>query len=115
MQRDLVVRSMDGDREAFTELGRIWIDRLYAAARLVLIDQHRAEDATQEALLALPYAYGKLEIHGRAAIHYGRALDAFSAEIEKLTESSTKAPTKPAVRKPWARSSSARVSASSSR
>jgi RNA polymerase sigma-70 factor (ECF subfamily) len=52
MQRDLVVRSMDGDREAFTELGRIWIDRLYAAARLILIDQHRAEDATQEALLA---------------------------------------------------------------
>jgi RNA polymerase sigma-70 factor (ECF subfamily) len=52
MQRDLVVRSMDGDREAFTELGRLWIDRLYAAARLILIDQHRAEDATQEALLA---------------------------------------------------------------
>ena len=52
MQRDLVVRSMDGDREAFTELGRLWIDRLYAAARLILVDQHRAEDATQEALLA---------------------------------------------------------------
>ena len=52
MQRDLVLRSMEGDRAAFTELGRLWIDRLYAAARLILIDQHRAEDATQEALLA---------------------------------------------------------------
>lgn len=52
MQRDLVLRSMEGDRAAFTELGRLWIDRLYAAARLVLVDQHRAEDATQEALLA---------------------------------------------------------------
>lgn len=52
MQRDLVLRSMEGDRVAFTELGRLWIDRLYAAARLILLDQHRAEDATQEALLA---------------------------------------------------------------
>lgn len=52
MQRDLVLRSMEGDRAAFTELGRLWIDRLYAAARLILVDQHRAEDATQEALLA---------------------------------------------------------------
>ena len=52
MQRDLVLRSMEGDRAAFTELGRLWIDRLYAAARLILTDTHRAEDATQEALLA---------------------------------------------------------------
>lgn len=51
MQRDLVLRSMEGDRAAFTELGRLWIDRIYAAARLILVDQHRAEDATQEALL----------------------------------------------------------------
>ena len=52
MQRDLVLRSMEGDRAAFTELGRLWTDRLYGAARLILVDQHRAEDATQEALLA---------------------------------------------------------------
>ena len=53
----------------------------------ILAEREVTDSATQEALLALPYAYGKLEIHGRAAIHYGRALDAFSAEIEKLTES----------------------------
>jgi hypothetical protein len=43
--------------------------------------------AAQEAMLALPYAYGKLEVHGRAAVYYGRALDAFSVEIDKLNAS----------------------------
>jgi RNA polymerase sigma factor (sigma-70 family) len=51
MQRDLVERAMVGDREAFTELGRLWIDRLYAVARLILRDGDRAQDATQEALI----------------------------------------------------------------
>ena len=53
----------------------------------ILAEREVTDSATQEALLALPYAYGKLDIHGRAAIHYGRALDAFGAEIEKLTSS----------------------------
>jgi RNA polymerase sigma-70 factor (ECF subfamily) len=52
MQRDLVERAMVGDREAFTELGRLWIDRLYAIARLILRDSERAQDAAQEALIA---------------------------------------------------------------
>ena len=53
----------------------------------ILARREVTDRAAQEALLALPYAYGKLEIHGRAAIHYGEALDAFTAEIDKLTES----------------------------
>ena len=53
----------------------------------LLAEREVTDRATQEALLALPYAYGKLDIHGRAAIHYGRALDAFGAEIDKLSES----------------------------
>ena len=53
----------------------------------ILAEREVTDRATQEALLALPYAYGKLEIHGRAAIHYGEALDAFTAEIDNLTES----------------------------
>ncbi|RZV37394.1 MAG: tetratricopeptide repeat protein [Chromatiales bacterium] len=53
----------------------------------ILADREVTDRATQEALLALPYAYSKLDIHGRAAIHYGHALDAFVAEIERLTES----------------------------
>ena len=52
MQRDLVERAMAGDHEAFSELARASIGRLYAAARLILRDDHRAEDATQEALVA---------------------------------------------------------------
>lgn len=52
MQRDLVERAMVGDREAFTELGRSSIDRLYAIARLILRDSDRAHDATQEALIS---------------------------------------------------------------
>ena len=51
MQRDLVERAMAGDRDAFTELGRGQIDRLYAIARLILRDDDRARDATQEALI----------------------------------------------------------------
>ena len=51
MQRDLVERAMAGDREAFTELGRGQIDRLYAIARLILRDDDTAHDATQEALI----------------------------------------------------------------
>jgi len=52
MQRDLVERAMAGEREAFSELVRLSIDRLYAIARLILRDEARAEDATQEALVA---------------------------------------------------------------
>lgn len=53
----------------------------------ILADREVTDSATQEALLALPYAYGKLNVHGRAAINYGRALDLFSAEIQKLNSS----------------------------
>lgn len=53
----------------------------------ILADREVTDSATQEALLALPYAYSKLNIHGRAAIHYGRALDSFSGEIKKLGSS----------------------------
>jgi RNA polymerase sigma factor (sigma-70 family) len=52
MQRDLVERAMAGDRDAFTELGRASVGRLYALARLILRDGDLAEDATQEALIA---------------------------------------------------------------
>ncbi len=50
MQRALVERAMAGDHEAFSELARLGVRRLYAVARLILRDADRAEDATQEAL-----------------------------------------------------------------
>ena len=52
MRRDLVQQAMAGDHDAFSELVRGAIGRLYAAALLILRDQARAEDATQEALVA---------------------------------------------------------------
>ena len=52
MRRDLVERAMAGDHDAFSELARVSISRLYATARLILRDDGRAEDATQEALVA---------------------------------------------------------------
>jgi len=52
-----------------------------------LADREVTDIATQEAMLALPYAYGKLDVHGRAAIYYGRALDQFGVQVERLTES----------------------------
>jgi RNA polymerase sigma-70 factor (ECF subfamily) len=52
MQRDLVERAMAGDHGAYSELARASIGRLYATARLILRDDQRAEDATQEALVA---------------------------------------------------------------
>lgn len=52
MQRDLVERAMAGDHDAFTELARVSIGRLYVVARLIVRDDGVAEDATQEALVA---------------------------------------------------------------
>jgi hypothetical protein len=41
----------------------------------------------QEALLAAPFAYGQLEVHGRAAVMYGQALEAYTNELERLDAS----------------------------
>ena len=49
--RDLVLRARDGDRTAFAALVDRSIDRWYAVARLIVRDDHRAEDAVQDALL----------------------------------------------------------------
>ncbi|MGI9272120.1 MAG: tetratricopeptide repeat protein [Woeseiaceae bacterium] len=65
------------------------IDRLERAVVPwdILAQREVTDRSTQEAMLALPYAYGKLNVHGRAAISYGHALDAFSAEVDKLSAS----------------------------
>ncbi len=52
MRRDLVERAIAGDHDAFSELARVSIGRLYAIACLILRDDQRAEDATQDALVA---------------------------------------------------------------
>ena len=52
MQRDLVERAMTGDHDAFAELARVSIGRLFVVARLILRDDAAAEDATQDCLVA---------------------------------------------------------------
>jgi len=51
VQRDLAVRAQHGDHEAFTTLVASAIDRLHTAARLILRNQDRSEDAVQDALV----------------------------------------------------------------
>ena len=53
----------------------------------ILSKREVTDRSTQEAMLALPYTYGKLNVYGRAAISYGEALDSFGAEVEKLNAS----------------------------
>jgi tetratricopeptide (TPR) repeat protein len=53
----------------------------------LLAEREPTDAAVQEALLALPYAYGKLNVHGRSAVLYGRAVEAFGRELDKLDAS----------------------------
>ena len=53
----------------------------------ILAERDGTDAAVQEAKLALPYAYGQLNVHGRAAVVYSPAVTAFGTEIEKLDAS----------------------------
>jgi predicted negative regulator of RcsB-dependent stress response len=55
----------------------------------LLAQREHTDAAVQEAELALPFAYGKLDVHGRAALLYANALESFDHEIERLDESLT--------------------------
>src|SRR6201984_1700857 len=52
-----------------------------------LIRRDPTDAAVQEARLALPFAYSKLRVYGRAALLYGHALDSFGKELEKVDAS----------------------------
>ena len=51
MHVDLVERASRGDRDAFATLAASSVDRCYGLAYRILRDHHRAQDATQQALL----------------------------------------------------------------
>jgi hypothetical protein len=53
----------------------------------ILVDREPTDAAVQEAMLALPNAYASLNLHGRAAILYGRALELFNQQIQKVDAS----------------------------
>ena len=53
MDRSLIERAQRGDEEAFAAVARATVDRLHAVAHRILRDFELAEDATQQALLAI--------------------------------------------------------------
>jgi hypothetical protein len=81
---------LDGPFSGRALLGSGWADasaQRYRRALVpwsLLIEREVTDAAVQEALLALPYAYGKLGVYSKAALLYGSALEAFGVEIDKL-------------------------------
>jgi hypothetical protein len=55
----------------------------------ILAERGITDPAVQEAMLAVPYAYGKLGVYSTAALKYETALKAFGGEIGKLDASIT--------------------------
>ena len=53
----------------------------------ILVSREPTDAAVQEAMLALPHAYASLNLHGRAAIMYGQALDQYGKQIERVDAS----------------------------
>ena len=53
----------------------------------ILVNREPTDSAVQEAMLAVPHAYASLNLHGRAAITYGHALDLYSGQIERVDAS----------------------------
>jgi tetratricopeptide (TPR) repeat protein len=53
----------------------------------LLAEREQTDAAVQEALLAVPQAYASLNAHGRAAVLFGRALESYSVQIERVDAS----------------------------
>jgi len=53
----------------------------------ILAGRDPTDSAVQEAKLALPFAYSKLNVHGRAALLYDQALTTFGQELVKVDAS----------------------------
>ena len=74
--------------QALLGLGRIYSAKELHKKSLVpwlkLIKMDASDPAVQDGLLAVPFAFGKLEGFKQALEHYQRALDTFKAEIEQV-------------------------------
>lgn len=88
---------LDGPFSSKALLGAGWADAEadnYQAALtpwLELKERDLLDSAVQESLLAVPYAYGRLDAHGFAAEGYESALAAFDGEIARLDVAIAKA------------------------
>ena len=82
--------SLDGPYSNQALLSAGWADALAGNYQRALVPwkllaaRDSTDSAVQEAKLALPYAYGKLNLHGRAAVLYDEALKSFGEELEML-------------------------------
>ncbi|MGB5277854.1 MAG: tetratricopeptide repeat protein [Gammaproteobacteria bacterium] len=70
----------------WVEVARKKFDRALVPWSL-LHDREHTNISVQEAMMAVPYAYSKLDVHGKAAIMYGKAMDVFANEIDSLDAS----------------------------
>jgi hypothetical protein len=53
----------------------------------LLAQRDPTDAAVQEATLALPYAYSRLNVHGRAALLYGNAVETFGTQLARVDAS----------------------------
>ena len=53
----------------------------------MLAKRNVTDPSVQEAMLGVPYAYGKLGMHGKSALLYGSALNSIGSELDKLDAS----------------------------
>jgi len=53
----------------------------------ILAQRESTDAAVHEAMLALPYAYSQLNVHGRAAVLYEQAVETFGNELDKVNAS----------------------------
>jgi hypothetical protein len=71
-------------------LGSGWADALQGRFERALVPwstvvtREVTDASVQEAMLAVPYSYGKLNVTGKAALMYGGALEKFGDEVDKL-------------------------------
>ena len=76
-------------------LGAGWVQASLGQYKKALVpwsmlhDRDITDTSVQEVMLAVPYAYGRLDYYGKAAILYGKAMDNFGYEIDRLTQSIT--------------------------
>jgi len=84
---------LDGPFSNRALLGSGWADAFQGRFERAMVPwsilaMREVTDASvQEAMLAAPYAYNKLNVYSKAAVMYGSALENFGTELDKLDES----------------------------
>ncbi|MCI0505881.1 MAG: tetratricopeptide repeat protein [Gammaproteobacteria bacterium] len=74
--------------KALLALGRAYSDKKMHKQSLLpwlkLVERHPSDPAVQDAMMAVPYAYGQLEAYKQSLEYYEKAMLSFQAEIENI-------------------------------